>query len=99
MLRPKAVRPGRAAERGPRIGELPLNKAVVAEAKTNLRSRATTKDMDQHCPWGFRSAHITAAKASTQGKSIKDLREEKPKFRAPELSTLRSSNPESSAKA
>ena len=46
MLRPKAVHPGRVAERGPRIGELSPDKAVVAEAKTNLRSRAITKDMD-----------------------------------------------------
>ena len=27
-----------------------VKKAVVAKAKTNLRSRATTKNMDQHCP-------------------------------------------------
>ena len=76
-----------------------VKKAVVAEAKANLRSRATTKNMDQHCPRGSRSAHSTAAKASTQGQLIKDPREEKPKVRAPESSTPRSSNPESSAKA
>ena len=74
-----------------------VKKAVVAEAKANLRSRATTKDMDQHCPRGSRSANSTAAK--NQGQSIKDPREEEPKVRAPESSTPRSSNPESSAKA
>ena len=72
-----------------------VKKAGVAEAKANLRSRATTRDMDQHCPRGSRSA--TAAKASTQGQSIKDPREEEPKVRAPE-STPRSNNPEPSAK-
>ena len=74
-----------------------VKKAVAAEAKANLRSRATTKDMDQHCPRGSRSANSTAAK--NQGQSIKDPREEEPKVRAPESSTPRSSNPESSAKA
>ena len=74
-----------------------VKKAVAAEAKANLRSQATTKDMDQHCPWGSRSANSTAAK--NQGQSIKDPREEEPKVRAPESSTPRSSNPESSAKA
>ena len=39
-----------------------VKKAVVAEAKTNLRSWATTKNMDQHCPWGSRSAYITAVR-------------------------------------
>ena len=76
-----------------------VKKAVAAEAKANLRSRATTKDMDQHCPRGSRSAHSTAAKASAQGQSTKNLREEEPKVRAPESSTSRSSNPEPSAKA
>ena len=41
-----------------------VKKEVVAEAKANLRSRATTKNMDQHCPRGSWSAHITAAKTS-----------------------------------
>ena len=74
-----------------------VKKAVAAEAKANLWSQATTKDMDQHCPRGSRSANSTAAK--NQGQSIKDPREEEPKVRAPELSTPRSSNPEPSAKA
>ena len=43
-----------------------VKKAVAAEAKANLRSRATTKDMDQYCPQGSRSANSTAAKASAQ---------------------------------
>ena len=75
-----------------------VKKAVAAEAKANLWSRATTKDMDQHCPQGSRSANSTAAKASAQGQSTKDLREEEPKAQVPET-TSRSSNPESSAKA
>ena len=75
-----------------------VKKAVVAEAKANLRSRATTRDMDQHCSRGSRSAHFTAAK--NQGQSIKDPREEEPKVRAPESTTPRSSNSiEPSAKA
>ena len=74
-----------------------VKKAVVAETKANLRPRATTKDMDQHYPWGSRSANSTRAK--NQGQSIKDPQEEEPKVRAPESSTSRFSNPESSAKA
>ena len=73
-----------------------VKKAVAAEAKANLRSRATTKDIDQHCLWGSWSANSTAAK--NQGQSIKDPWEEKPKTRAPEL-LPRSNNPESFAKA
>ena len=73
-----------------------VKKAVAAEAKANLRSRAITKDMDQHCPQGSRSANSTTAK--NQGQSIKDPRKKKPKTQALE-STPRSSNPESSAKA
>ena len=46
-----------------------IKKAVVAEAKANLRPRATTRDMDQHCPRGSRLAHTTAAKANSQGNS------------------------------
>ena len=49
-----------------------VKKAVAAKAKANLRSRAATKDMDQHCPRGSRSANSTAAK--NQGQSIKDPR-------------------------
>ena len=74
-----------------------MKKAVAAEANANLRSRAITKDMDQYCPWGFRSTNFTAAKK--QGQLIKDLQEEEPKVQAPESTTPRSSNPESSAKA
>ena len=74
-----------------------VKKAVAAKAKANLRSRATTKDIDQHCPWGSRSANFTAAK--NQGQLIKDPWEEEFKVRALESTTPRSSNPESSAKA
>ena len=72
-------------------------KAVAAKAKANIRSRAITKDIDQHCLWGSQSANSTAAK--NQGQSIKDPQEEKPKVRAPESTTPCFSNSESSAKA
>ena len=49
-----------------------MKKAVAAKAKANLRSRATTKDMEKYCSQGSRSANFTAAKASAQGQSIKD---------------------------
>ena len=74
-----------------------MKKAVVAKAKANLRSRAITKDMDQYCFQGSRSANSTTAK--NRGQSIKNSWKEKPKVRAPELSTPRSSNPEPFAKA
>ena len=74
-----------------------MKKAIAAEAKANLRSRANTKDMNQYYPRGSRSANSTAAK--NQGQSIKDPREKEPKVRAPESTTSRSSNPEFSAKA
>ena len=73
-----------------------VKKTVAVKAKANLRSRATTKDMDQYCPRDSRSVNSTAAK--NQGQSIKDPRKEEPKTWAPE-STPRSSNSESSAKA
>ena len=76
-----------------------VKKAVASKAKANLRSRATTKDLDQHCLQGSRSANSTAAKASAQGQSTNNPREEEPKVRALKLSTPRSSNLESSAKA
>ena len=38
-----------------------VKKAVVTKAKANLRSQATTKDMDQHCLRGSRSANSTKA--------------------------------------
>ena len=41
-----------------------VKKAVVAKAKANLWSRATTKNIDQHCFWNFWSANSIAAKAS-----------------------------------
>ena len=53
-----------------------VKKAVVAKAKANLRSRTITRNMDQHCPRGSRSANTTTTKASSQGnsqgQSIKD---------------------------
>ena len=39
-----------------------VKKTVAAKAKANLRSRATTKDMDQYCPWSSQSANSTTAK-------------------------------------
>ena len=41
-----------------------VKKAVAAKAKANLRSWATTNNMDQHCSQGSRSANSTAGKAS-----------------------------------
>ena len=73
-----------------------MKKTVAAKAKANLRSRATTKNIDQHCSWGSRSANSIAAK--NQGQSIKDPWEKEFKARALK-STSRSSNPESFAKA
>ena len=75
-----------------------MKKAVVAKAKANLQSWATTKDIDQYCPQSFQSANSTAAKASAQGQSTKNPQEEEPKARAPKT-TSHSNNPESSAKA
>ena len=54
-----------------------MKKTVVAEVKANLRSQATTKDMDQHYSQGFQSANSIAAK--NKGQSIKDPQEEEPK--------------------
>ena len=79
-----------------------VKKAVVAEAKANLRSRATTKDMDQHCPRGSRSAHTTAAKAKTQGLLIKDSRVVETKYKPQAIQTSapqHSDNAETSEKA
>lgn len=42
-----------------------VKKAIVVEAKANLRARATTHNMDQHCLQDFWSTHTTAAKANT----------------------------------
>ena len=41
-----------------------LKKAVVAKAKANLWSWATTKNMDQQYPQGSQSLNSTATKAS-----------------------------------
>ena len=79
-----------------------MKKAVVVEAKANLRSRATTKDIDQHCPQGSRSANSTAAKAITQGQLIKysQLVKTKSKLQAIQTSAPQhSDNAETSEKA
>ena len=74
-----------------------VKKAVSIKAKANLQSRATIKNMDQHCPWGSRSANSTIAK--NQGQSIKDPWKEELKVRALESTIPCSTNPEFSAKA
>ena len=56
-----------------------VKKAVDAEAKSALRPRSSTKEMDQNCPRGNRPANSTVAKS--QGSAIKDPRTEEPKVR------------------
>lgn len=67
--------------------------------KAILWPRTTTKNIDQHYPWGSQLAYSIMAKASTQGQSIKDPRVEKPKVQAPESTIPRFSNLEPSIKA
>ena len=54
-----------------------VKKAVNAETKSALRSRSSTKEMDQYCPRGNRLANST----KSQGNTIKDPRSEEPKVR------------------
>ena len=71
-----------------------VQKAVNAEAKAALRPCSTTREMDQHCPWGTWPANSTVAKG--QGNSLKDPRvKAKPKSRAQESkATTRDSDSE-----
>ena len=57
-----------------------VKKAVNAEAKSALRPRSSTKEMDQHCPRGNRPANST----KSQGSTMKDPRTEEPKVRSTE---------------
>ena len=57
-----------------------VKKAVDAEAKSALRPRSSTKEMDQHCPRGNRPANST----KSQGSTMKDPRSEEPKVRGTE---------------
>ena len=70
-----------------------VKKAVNAEAKSALRPRSSTKEMDQHCPRGNRPANST----KSQGSTMKDPRSEEPKVRGTESSGPQRS--ESSEKA
>ena len=57
-----------------------VKKAVDAEAKSALRPRSSTKEMDQHCPRGNRPANST----KSQGSTMKDPRSEEPKVQGTE---------------
>ena len=70
-----------------------VKKAVDAEAKSALRPRSSTKEMDQHCPRGNRPANST----KSQGSTMKDPWSEEPKVRGTESSGPQRS--ESSEKA
>ena len=70
-----------------------VKKAVDAEAKSALRPRSSTKEMDQHCPRGNRPTNST----KSQGSTMKDPRSEEPKVRGTESSGPQHS--ESSEKA
>ena len=59
-----------------------VKKAVDAEAKSALRPRSSTKEMDQNCPRGNRPANSTIVK--NQGSAMKDPRLEKPKVQSTE---------------
>ena len=54
-----------------------VKKAVNAKAKSALRPRSSTEEMDQNCPQSNRPANSTVAK--NQGIAIKDPQTEKPK--------------------
>ena len=72
-----------------------VKKAVNTKAKSALRSRFSTKEMDQNCPRGNRPANSTVAKS--QGSAMKDPRLEEPMVRGTESSGFQRS--ESSEKA
>lgn len=71
-----------------------VKKTVIAEAKTNLWSQTTTKDINQHYLWGSRIAYT-----KNQCLPLVDLREEEPKIRAPEVSIFRFNNSKSFTRA
>ena len=73
-----------------------IKRAIQAEAKAKIQASAS-RDLNQQCYQGNGLVHTSMTKA--QAKLVKDFWVEKPKVRAPELSTPRSSNPEPSAKA
>ena len=62
-----------------------IQKAVDAEAKTALRTRSVTREIDQHCPQGTRPANSTAAKS--QSSPMKDPKVEESKSRTQEATS------------
>ena len=66
-----------------------VKKAVNAEAKSALHPRSSTKEMDQHCPWGNQPANST----KSQGSTMKDLRSEEPKDQGTESLGSQQSEP------
>ena len=70
-----------------------VKKAVDAEAKSALRPRSSTKEMDQHCPRGNRPTNSTKSQDST----MKNPRSEEPKVRG--IESLGPQRSESSEKA
>ena len=56
-----------------------IKKVINAEAKSTLRPRSSTKEMDPNCPQGSRLANSTVAKSKSS--ATKDPRTEKPKVR------------------
>ena len=59
-----------------------VKKAIDTEAKSALRSRSSTKEMDQNCPQGNKPANSTVAKS--EDSAMKDPRMKEPKRRGPE---------------
>ena len=59
-----------------------IKKAVNAKAKAALQLRLYAYKTDQHC---LRDSQPSAAKTSTQGQLMKDLKVEKPKSRPQKL--------------
>lgn len=72
-----------------------IEKAVDAETKAGLQSTSYIREMDQRSQRGNRPAHVTAAKAQTQGSSMKDPRVEEPKPGPPESKATNPQPPES----
>ena len=70
-----------------------VKKAVDAEAKSALRPRSSTKEMDQHCSRDNQTANST----KSQGSTMKDPQSEEPKVR--ETEPLGPQRSESSEKA
>ena len=56
-----------------------VKKAVDAKAKSALRPRSSTKEIDQNCPRGSRPANFTVGKS--QSSAIKNPQTEEPKVR------------------